>query len=264
MNARENRKIKRLPAVAVILLLGGCLPVLCLGQQTIVGSVMDKSGKPLAGIEVWGDALSPKIEPAHPHVYAVTDTNGNFSIANPGTTLRINNWTLRPSRIVVTRETRNVEFVAEPASSEAVRVPVCDDSRFAKRENRKRNIGLLWSFLLPRHAKVSRLLGGDYVVETVYFSDIGDHLQFASGVSYGGYEAPSDCLVEAREFTERAIVVPDGAAGVDVYGTLKTGQRFRSFGLGTDAITYQTPNAEAAASFDAFIATACMPRLDSK
>jgi hypothetical protein len=263
MNARENRKILRLPAAAVILVLGGCLPVLCLGQQTIVGSVMDKSGKPLAGIEVWGNALSSKIEPGHPHVYAVTDTNGNFSIANPGTTVRINAWTLRPSRIVVTPETRNVEFVAEPASSEAVRVPVCDDSRFAKRE-RKRNTGLQWSFLLPRHAKVSRSLGGDYVVETIYFSDIGDHLQFAYGVIYGGYEAPSDWLVEAREFTERAIVGPDGVAGVDVYGILKTGQRFRLFGLGTDAITYQTANPEAAAYFDAFLTTGCMPRLDSK
>jgi len=119
--------------------------------------------------------------------------------------------------------------------------------------------------LLPRHAKIRHASDADYVVESVYFGDSGEHLHFAHGPIYGGYEAPAEWLVGARDFTERAILEPQGGvAGVDVSGTLRTGERFRSFGLGTDQITYRTDAPLAAAFFDAFIATACMPRLDSK
>jgi len=226
---------------------------------------VDKSGKPLTGIEVWGDSLSQKIDAAHPHVYAVTDPNGKFSIDNPGSTLRIYDWKHRPSRVVVTSETRSVEFVAEPAELDAVRVPFCEDSRFTKPANRKRNAGLFWYFLLPRHSEIKRVIDTDYVIESVYFGDGSEHLQFAHGPIYGGYEAPAEWLVGAQDFSERAILEPQGGvAGVDVSGTFRTGERFRSFGLGTDQITYRTGAPEAAAFFDAFIATACMPRLASK
>jgi hypothetical protein len=243
----------------------GFLPVQCLGQQTTTGSVVDNYGKPLAGIEVWGDSLSQRIDPAHPHVYAVTDERGKFSIVNPGATLRVYGWKHRPSRVVLTPETRNVELVLEPPETDAVRVPFCEDSRFTKHTTRKRNAGLFWYFLLPRHADIKRVSDADYVVESIYFGDNGEHLQFAYGPIYGGYEAPAEWLVGARDFTERAILEPQGGvAGVDVSGTLRTGERFRSFGLGTDQITYKTGVPAAAIFFDAFIATACMPRIASK
>jgi hypothetical protein len=243
----------------------GLLPVSCLGQQTITGSVVDKLGKPLAGIEVWGDSLSQTVDSAHPHSYAVTDANGKFSIDNPGATLRIHDWKHRPSRVVLAPEMRNVELVVEPAEIDAVRLPFCEDSRFTKRANRTGDTGLFWHFLLPRHAKIKRVSDGDYVVGSVYFGDSGEHLQFGYGQLYGGYEAPVEWLVGARDFTERAISGPQGGvAGADVSGTLRTGERFRSFGLGTDQVTYRTGVPEAAAFFDSFIATACMARLASK
>lgn len=249
----------------IIPVLIALLAIPCLGQQTITGSAVDKSGKPVAGIEIWGDSLSNPIDPAHPHVYAVTDATGKFRIDNPGTTLRIYDWTRRPSRVVLTPETRNVEFVLEPAETDAVRVPFCEDSRLTKRTNRGRNAGLLWYFLLPRNAEIKTVSDTDYVVESIYFGNSGEHLQFAHGPIYGGYEAPAEWLIGAREFTERAILEPQGGvAGVDVSGTLRTGERFRSFGLGTDQITYRTGVPHAAAFFDAFVATACTPLLAPK
>lgn len=219
----------------------------------------------MVGVEVWGDSLSPKIDGAHPHVYAVTDENGKFSIVNPGATLQIHDWKHRPSRVVLTPEIRNVEFVVEPPEADAVRVPFCEDSRFKKRANRKRDAGLFWHFLLPRYANTKRVSDADYVIESIYYRDSSQHLQFGQGVIYGGYEAPAEWLMEAQNFTERAILEPQGGvAGVDVSGALKTGERFRSFGLGTDQITYRTGVPQAAAFFDAFIATGCMPRLASK
>lgn len=260
-----NLNRERMRGRGIILLVIGLFPASCMGQQTIVGSVLDKSGKPLAGIEVWGDSLSQKIDPAHPHVYAVTDASGRFSIVNPGATLRTYDWKHRPSRVVLTPETRNVELVVEPAETDAVRVPFCEDSRFATRANRKRSRGLFWSFLLPPHAKIKSVSDADYVVDSIYFRDSSEQLHFAEGPIYGGYEAPAEWLVGAQEFTERAILEPQGGvAGVDVSGTLRTGERFRSFGLGTEQITYKTRAPEAVAFFDAFIATACMPRLASK
>lgn len=213
MNCRENWNRLDILAVLLILAIGGCLPTLCVAQQTIAGTVFDKTEKPLVGIEVWGDSLSHPIDSAHPHVYAVTDSSGKFDIVSPGATLRINNWDLRPSRVVVGPETHNVEFVVESATSQAVRVPWCEDSRFAKRASRKRSTGMFWGFLLPRGAKVRRQSDDDYVIETIHFGDVGDHLQLAYGPIYGGYEAPSEWLVEAQEFTERAIVGPDESRG---------------------------------------------------
>lgn len=237
-----------------------CLPASCIGQQ-ITGSVHDKAGRPEARVEVWGDALNPEIDPAHPYVHATTDAAGRFSILNPGSTLRLGDRRFRPSRVVVTAETHDIIFVLEPVDSDAVKVPFCEDSRFIDPATRKRNAGQLWQFLLPSHARVKQSTDTDYAVESIYFDKGEEHLAFAHGPIYGGYEAPAKWLVDAQEFTERAILAPDGeAAGVDVYGTLKTGQRFRSFGLGSDQITYQTGNPEAVEFFDAFIATACLPR----
>lgn len=251
--------------VVIILFSIGFLRVPCFGQQIITGSVADKSGKPLGGIEVWGDSLSQAIDGAHPHVYAVTDENGKFTIVNPGATLQIHDWKHRPSRVVLTPEIRNVEFVVEPPEADAVRVPFCEESRFNKRANRKRDEGLFWHFLLPRHVNIKRVSGGDYVIQSIYYRDSSEHLQFGQGVIYGGYEPPAEWLMEAQDFTERAILEPQGGvAGVDVSGALKTGERFRSFGLGTAQITYRTGAPQAAAFFDAFIATGCMPRLASK
>jgi hypothetical protein len=161
-------------------------------------------------------------------------------------------------------ETRDVEFVVEPPENSAVRVPSCDGSRLTKRSS-KRNVGLFWYFLLPLHAKVESGSDTDYVVDSIYFRDSSEHLRFAHGPLYGGTQAPEEWLTEARDFTERAILEPQGGvAGVDVSGTLKTGERFRSFGLGTDYITYRTNSPEAATFFDAFIATACTPLLPPK
>jgi hypothetical protein len=105
---------------------------------------------------------------------------------------------------------------------------------------------LFWYFLLPRHPEVKSGSDSDYVVDSLYFRDGNEHLQFAYGPLYGAYEAPAEWLVQAQNFTERAILEPQGTvAGVDVSGTLRTGERFRSFGLGTDYITYRTGVPEA-------------------
>jgi hypothetical protein len=260
-----NLKTLRMRSRAVIIFASfGFLAVPCFGQQRITGSVVDKSGKPLVGIEIWGDSLSQRIDPAHPHAYAVTDASGKFNIVNPGSTLWMQDWKHRPSRIVLTAETRNVEFVVEPPETGAVKIPVCEDSRLSKRA-RKRNVGLFWYFLLPRRAKVESGSDADYVVDSIYFRDSGEHLRFAYGALYGGYQAPGEWLTEAQDFTERAILEPQGGvAGVDVSGTLKNGERFRSFGLGTDYVSYRTGTPEAAEFFDAFIATACTPLLAPK
>jgi hypothetical protein len=98
LNRQRTRRRAVIILVSVVL-----LAVPCFGQQIITGSVVDKSGKPLVGIEIWGDSLSPKIDPAHPHVYSVTDASGKFSIVNAGNTLWIQGWKYRPSRVVVTR-----------------------------------------------------------------------------------------------------------------------------------------------------------------
>jgi hypothetical protein len=119
--------------------------------------------------------------------------------------------------------------------------------------------------LLPRHARVESGSDADYVVNILYFRESKEYLRFAHGPTYGGYEAPAKWLVEAQDFTERAILDQQGrVGGVDVSGTLKTGERFRSFGLGTEYITYRTGVPEAAAFFDTFITTACELPLDPK
>ncbi len=205
-----------------------------------------------------------KIDSGHPYAYAVTDASGKFSIDNPGATLRIQDWKHRPSRVVLTPQTHNVEFATEPSETDAVKLPVCANSRLTKRAQ-KRNAGEFWYFLVPRNAKVVRESDTDYVVYSLYFRDSKEHLWFASGPLYGGYQAPAEWLVEAQDFTERAILEPQGTmAGVDVFGSSKSGERFRSFGLGTDYISYRTGVPEAAAFFDAFIATACTPPLGPK
>ncbi len=207
------------------------------------GSVTDATGKPLAGVRVFGG----------PSDDTTTDTGGRYTLARPLDLVRFSLAGYRP--VTKLFSALNAPVIMAPAMERTRTLAKC--SELVKKDKRQADLSLRMS--LPRDIKIrtsadvdSRLLAVGYHVDWMV---IGNGATWSFGL-------PTPKLWKQLVTSdERDITVDDPRVTITDYtGMLNDGSHFRFIGMLGQSISYTEATVDSAAYFDSLLDTLCWAR----
>lgn len=212
----------------------------------ICGKVTGEKGEPLEGVRVYSSECCPP-----KYGQALTDSNGDFKIGDPGRVLYFHKDGFTPvSRVVDARQTV-MKVTMEPKERSQWVIPRCAD----KKEEGER-VGKFFRFLIPKGTKIRKTQDIDYIIYWVKPPSGKNWLAIWSGPLVGGLDPEDTLLTESSSFTERAVTSGSVAVGIDARGESPRGV-WRQVGLGTELARYRKVSKGSAGFFDSIIDSVC-------
>jgi hypothetical protein len=243
--------------LGVVLLVAPLLVYLVLGQskQSMKGLVVTKDGQPIAGVLVYGSVWKRCCPYQQDKV--TTDGKGEFLLEHPGAVVHFTKADLQPLAFVIKPGTSRVRIVMSLAEN-ALAVPTC-----VKPESNQKLIG--WGkyglhFPVPKDGM--EILGGepdvDYVRYIVKPNKGESYLNLWFGPNSISTEPDDEQFVVSVDFSQRNLAsVKGGVIGMDSWGRLGSGLRWRHAAAFGSGAVYRNADIESAALFDQIINSIC-------
>ena len=226
------------------------------GQQSTMGIVKSKSGKPISEVLVCTSS----------YACTKTDSDGRFdpSMIRPkewGTSLRRGMFRFSKEGykpFIETHATANDGFDVTLVEGHVIPwdIPAC--------KGKDLRVGFNIKVSVPDDTQVSRVRDSDYETIAFKFGNTDEWMQIGSGPSWGTglpFKEDVDNSVEILDrdirFPLTPIVNKLSLDGIDVQGRLADGKRWRFAGHAFETLTYRNVSPAAAKFFDSIINGGC-------
>jgi hypothetical protein len=217
---------------------------------SLTGMVVGPDGRPISGVDV--SDLKDKV---------TTGEDGEFRLLRPSSVIRFYGKNLEPKTLVISPGISLQRIVTQQSSHDFV-APACPPSGPNQKWISRGDGGIKFAV----SEREVRILGGnpdaDYVRYVIEPKGSESDLELWFG-PFTLMPDPEDALfIGSTEFEQRNIVTTRGAVGIDSWGRLKTGPRWRQTAIpGEGGAIYRRASEADARVFDRIIDSMCsIPR----
>ena len=217
------------------------------------GILTGSDGRPLVGVRVVG-SLQLRCCPATIDS-AESDAEGHFHLEHPGTVLHFSREDLRPQTLVLSAADSTVRVALEP-SADDLEVVACEKTsqRGEKFAGRYSHFAVSDSSMRIRRGTIDV----DYVIHLIQPANGTSTLQLWFG-DYALSSVPDDdTFIDSSVFRQRQVKTVRGEViGLDSWGTLKNGRRWRQMSILSEGSIYRDASPEDAVAFDQIVNAVC-------
>lgn len=223
-------------------------------DSPVDGIAVDSGGRPLAGVQISGMLLRRNEQP--PKVE--TDASGRFHLDHPGPVLHFYREDLRPRTLVLPSDNSTIRVVLEAPTDDLVALP-CEKAT----QRGEKLTGVMTRYAVSDSSVRLRrgTIDVDYVVHAIVSKKNKSVLEIWFGAMAMSGVPDDDTFLNSSTFAQRAVRTPGGEmVGLDYWGTLKSGRRWRRTSIGTEGVVYRDAAPADIDAFDRIINSGCTLR----